>query len=109
MLELFWISTKFNSILGKCFLIVSFFHSSYTANIVIITTYCLCLLFSIPLVLILIYNVTNVRKLYEEMLNEEKRKRMDTIFTLGSTIHSLRDFGALLKRSISRDSRTILL
>ena len=83
------------------------FHYSYVANKLMITVYCLCLLLSLPLVFPLIYTQSIVRKLYEDMLNEEIRKRKDTIFRLGSTINSLRDFGTLLKRSISRESRTL--
>ena len=73
-----------------------------------ITAYCLCLLLSLPLVLPLIYIVSVVKKLYEEMLHEEKRKKLRVIqYRLGSNIKALKDFGTLLKRSISRDTRSV--
>ena len=47
-------------------------------------------------------------KLYEDMLQDEKKKRVTTIrYVLGSNIKSLRDFGTLLRRSISKEGKKV--
>ena len=52
--------------------------------------------------------VSVVMKLYEDMLQDEKKKRVTTIrYVLGSNIKSLRDFGTLLRRSISKEGKKV--
>ena len=81
---------------------------SYVANSLMLTAYCLCLFLSLPLVFPMIYIVSVVMKLYEDMLQDEKKKRVTTIrYVLGSNIKSLRDFGTLLRRSISKEGKKV--
>ena len=90
----------------KLYKLILYYHNfSYVINILLLSTYCLCLLLSIPLVFSLIYIWSMVNYLYEEMLLEDKQQRT-AIYTLGSNLQSMRMLIRRTSRYFSRESRT---